>query len=425
MNHQVTACSVIARTARIASARLSNASTAEKNIALIHLAELLENEMAAILAANAIDFEEGKKTLSDAMADRLMLNENRIRCMAADVRSVANLPDPVGEVFEESVHANGMRIEKRRVPIGVIAVIYESRPNVTVDAACLMIKSGNAVILRGGKETIRTNLVLASLVRRSLKESGLPEDCVQLIESPDRGLVLDLLNQSDLIDLIIPRGGSGLHKFCREHSRIPVITGGIGVCHLFVDESAAQSQAVEVIRNAKVQRPTVCNALEVLLVHRAIASEFIPKVCTDLAAQGVNFCVDDQTSQILTTANFPSAGFKPAQDGDFDTEWLSLVLSIAVVDDVNAAISHIRAHSTGHSDGILTETNAHAQQFVNQVNSACVYVNVSTRFTDGSQLGLGAEIAISTQPIHARGPMALRELTTYKWIIRGDYQTRL
>lgn len=425
IGNQITECGVIARKARIASGRLSNASTSEKSIALVHLAELLESEMAAILAANEIDFEEGKKTLSAAMADRLMLNENRIRCMAADVRSVANLPDPIGEVFEESIHANGMRIEKRRVPIGVVAVIYESRPNVTIDAACLMIKSGNAVILRGGKETIRTNLVLASLVRRSLNEAGLPEDSVQLIESPDRGLVLDLLNQADTVDLVIPRGGSGLHKFCREHSRIPVITGGIGVCHLFVDESVDQTRAIDVIRNAKIQRPTVCNALETMLVHRAIAESFIPKLCADLAAKGVEFRVDARVYQILTDANFPEASFKLAQDGDFDMEWLSLVLSIAVVDDVNSAISHIRTHSTGHSDGILTEVPAHAQQFVNQVNSACVYVNVSTRFTDGSQLGLGAEIAISTQPIHARGPMALRELTTYKWVIRGEYQTRL
>ena len=305
------------------------------------------------------------------------------------------------------------------------AVLYESRPNVTVDAASLMIKAGNAVILRGGKETIRTNRILIELIHRALRETGLTEDSVQFIDSPDRALMLELLHQDAFVDIVIPRGGSGLHRFCRENSRIPVITGGIGVCHLFVDASADLPKAAAVVRNAKVQRPTVCNALETLLVHRAIASEFLPEVCRDLTGRGVEFRVDNKARQILLDAGINPARIQPAGPDDYDTEWLSLVLSVRVVDDLDSAISHIQVHSTGHSDGILIGELENARVFTNRVNSACVYVNASTRFTDGSQLGLGAEIAISTQPLHARGPMALRELTTYKWVIQGDYQVRL
>ena len=415
----------IGERARLASAALAGASTEAKNDCLSRLAALLEENCAEIVAVNAADVADGKLALTEAMVDRLTLNEDRIRAIAADVRAVVSLPDPVGEVFETGVHPNGLRIEKRRVPIGVAAVLYESRPNVTVDAASLMIKAGNAVILRGGKETIRTNRILIDLIHRALRETGLTEDSVQFIDSPDRALMLELLHQDAFVDIVIPRGGSGLHRFCRENSRIPVITGGIGVCHLFVDASADLPKSARVVCNAKVQRPTVCNALETLLVHRAIAGEFLPQVCRDLAARGVEFRVDEKAWQILSGAGIDPARVLPAGPDDYDTEWLSLVLSVRVVDDLDSAISHIREHSTGHSDGILTGDPESARVFTNRVNSACVYVNASTRFTDGSQLGLGAEIAISTQPLHARGPMALRELTTYKWVIQGEYQVRL
>lgn len=415
----------IGERARLASAALAGASTEAKNDCLSRLAALLEESCAEIVAVNAADVADGKLALTEAMVDRLTLNEDRIRAIAADVRAVVSLPDPVGEVFETGVHPNGLRIEKRRVPIGVAAVLYESRPNVTVDAASLMIKAGNAVILRGGKETIRTNRILIDLIHRALRETGLTEDSVQFIDSPDRALMLELLHQDAFVDIVIPRGGSGLHRFCRENSRIPVITGGIGVCHLFVDASADLPKSARVVCNAKVQRPTVCNALETLLVHRAIAGEFLPQVCRDLAARGVEFRVDEKAWQILSGAGIDPARVLPAGPDDYDTEWLSLVLSVRVVDDLDSAISHIREHSTGHSDGILTGDPESARVFTNRVNSACVYVNASTRFTDGSQLGLGAEIAISTQPLHARGPMALRELTTYKWVIQGEYQVRL
>lgn len=414
----------IGKAARNASAACVQASTELKNRCLMNLADALEARTAEIIAANALDVADGKRTLSEAMVDRLMLDEKRIAGIAADVRSVANLADPNGEVFDREVHANGMRIEKVRVPVGVIAVIYESRPNVTIDAACLMIKSGNASILRGGKETIRTNQVLIALVHEALESVALPTDVIQFIDSPDREMFLELLQQADSIDMVIPRGGEGLHRFCRENSRIPVITGGIGVCHLFVDESADLAKSLDVIRNAKVQRPTVCNALETLLVHAAVAPTYLSVVCKDLQSYGVEFRVDEKSAAILDASGFDRTAYSPAGSDDYDREWLRLTLSIRVVDDVNEAIAHVRTHSTGHSDGILTGTAANAELFTAMVNSACVYVNASTRFTDGSQLGLGAEIAISTQPLHARGPMALQALTTYKWVIRGDYQVR-
>ncbi len=380
--------------------------------------------MAEVLEANAQDVAEATGTLAPAMVDRLLLNEPRIQGIRSDVLNVINLPDPVGEVFDAHTHENGLEIQKERTPIGVIAVIYESRPNVTVDTACLMIKSGNAAILRGGKETIRTNRVFIAIIQEALMGSGLPAETIQFIDSPDRSLMLELLQLDQYVDMVIPRGGAGLHAFCRENSRMPVMTGGIGICHLFVDESADLARSIDVIRNAKVQRVTVCNALETLLIHRSIAESFLPEVCATLAADGVHFKVDGNANNILMLNGDQSIVFEKAAAGDFDKEWLALVLSIRVVDNVDQAIEHIRQHSTGHSDGILSEDQENIQKFKANVNSACVYVNASTRFTDGSQLGLGAEIAISTQPLHARGPMALRELTTYKWIISGDYHVR-
>ncbi|NMA11616.1 MAG: glutamate-5-semialdehyde dehydrogenase [Chloroflexi bacterium] len=408
-----------------AALTLSAVPTDVKNRFLETLSEILIKDMSGILKANAADIHEAIPVLSEALVDRLTLNQQRIEGIAADVRNVAALPDPVGEVFESGVNRAGLRYEKVRVPVGVIAVIYESRPNVTVDTACLMIKSGNAAILRGGKETLRTNRAIIEVIRRALEETGLPQDAIQFIDSPDRNLVDQLLHLDEYIDLVIPRGGAGLHDFCRKNSRIPVITGGIGICHLFVDKSADQQKSIPLIENAKVQRPTVCNALETLLVHRDIAAEFLPKLAQQLAQDKVVFHADAQALAILSAASVPNLSVVAADEAaDFDKEWLTLDLSVKVVADVKEAIEHIRVHSTGHSDGILTVDAENAGLFKRAVDSACVYVNSSTRFTDGAQLGLGAEIAISTQPLHVRGPMALRELTTYKWLITGDYSVR-
>ena len=411
--------------ARGAANQLRTLSRDRKDQALLALAELLLSEKEALLKANAKDVAKAEEAgLSPALIDRLRLNDARLAGMAGDLRTVAQLDDPVGVVFDEKTLPNGLDVHKQRVPIGVLAVIYESRPNVTVDISSLALKSGNAVILRGGKETLHSNRALVGVIHAALKQAGIPEDAVQFIDSTDRGLVMELLRMYEDVDMLIPRGGAGLHKFCRENSRIPVITGGIGVCHLFVDESADLDAAVKVIRNAKIQRPTVCNALDTALVHRNIAAAFIPRLVETLTLDGVTFrlgpaalaCVADNP-ELQTTVT--AAGLE-----DYDTEWLSLVLGIKVVDDLDAAIAHIEAHSTGHSDGILTRDGDHADRFVQVVDSAAVYVNASTRFTDGAQLGLGAEVAISTQRLHARGPMALEALTTYKWVIRGENHIR-
>ena len=411
------------KAAREASRFLMNASTEQKNSFLNKLADTLDTERGAILEANQLDYDAADK-LTPAMRDRLLLNDSRIDSIIRDVRHVAELDDPVGECFDEMPHKDGLKIHKERTPLGVVAVIYESRPNVTIDSASLLVKSGNAAILRGGKETVRTNEALMNAVTKALKAAGFPEDSVQCILSPDRALVGELLAMDQYVDMLIPRGGAGLHEFCRKNSRIPVITGGIGVCHIFLDETADMFRAFDVIRNAKVQRPTVCNALETLLVHKNIAYAAIPDLCEYLAQDGVIFCADPRTLEILNAAKVPSKCYEPVEDADYDKEWLSLRLNVKVVDDLKEAIAHIQEHGTGHSDSILTEDEDNANTFVSQVNSAAVYVNCSTRFTDGSELGLGAEIAISTQPLHARGPMALRELTTYKWVIRGDYNSR-
>jgi glutamate-5-semialdehyde dehydrogenase len=317
---------------------------------------------------------------------------------------------------------NGLSVHKQRVPRGVLGVIYEARPNVTVDIAGLALKSGNCVILRGGSETTQSNKALVGAVQRGLNGTVIPEDAIQLITDTDRRLVHELLQMDRYINMIIPRGGAGLHEFCRQNSRIPVITGGIGICHLFVDESADLDQAIEVIRNAKIQRPSVCNALDTCLIHKSVAEQFLPRLVQRLSNDGVTFRAEEKAWAILKKLNF--TGGQPSGELDFDTEWLSLVLGLKIVNDLKEAIDHISAHSTAHSDGILTENKENAVLFLKMVDSAAVYVNASTRFTDGSQLGLGAEIAISTQRLHARGPMGLKELTTYKWIIQGNYNIR-
>jgi glutamate-5-semialdehyde dehydrogenase len=413
--------------ARRAARALSLASTGAKNAFLNRLADRLVQEAAPILEANRQDVAEGEQTgLSLALLDRLRLDPARLEELAVGLRGVAALVDPVGEVFEAGELPNGLRVHKQRVPLGVIAAVYEARPNVTTDIIGLALKTGNAVLLRGGSETLRSNRLLVAAAKNALQECGLPAEAVQFIDDPDRGLVLELLQMHDLVDMLIPRGGAGLHQFCRENSRIPVITGGIGICHLFVDESANLEASIPVIYNAKVQRPTVCNALDTVLVHQAVAAQLLPRLVAALEPASVTFRLEPRAWGCLATAagGNPPASVTPAGPEDFDTEWLSLTLGMKVVSGIEEAIAHIQAHSTGHSDGILTQDEAQARLFTAQVDSAAVYVNASTRFTDGNQLGLGAEVAISTQRLHARGPMGLRELTTYKWVIQGDYHVR-
>jgi glutamate-5-semialdehyde dehydrogenase len=417
----VTTVRALGDRARRAARALARTAGVERAAALTDLAARLVASSGPALAANALEIRNGRAAgLEGALLDRLMLDAARLAAIAADVRTVAALPDPVGETFAEQTLPNGLAVRKVRVPLGVLGVIYEARPNVTIDVAALAIRSGNAVILRGGSETLHTNRELVALVRASLEAGGLPMDAVQFIDDPDRARVLELLRLHEAVDLIIPRGGAALHRFCRDESRVPVITGGIGICHLFVDASADHAAALAILRNAKVQRPTVCNALDTALVHREIAAEFLPALVDLLGRDGVTFRVDPAAMAHLAQ----DSRVRPAGPEDFDTEWLSLVLGIRVVDSLAAACQHIEAHASGHSDGILSRDSENIRRFLDEVDSAAVYANASTRFTDGAQLGLGAEVAISTQRLHARGPMGLRELTTYKWVIEGSGQVR-
>ncbi len=411
------------RAARRASRELAGLTTDRKNEAILAVADEIESAADEILAENAMDVSDAReKGVDDALLDRLLLDEERLASLADDTRKVASLPDPVGEEFDGGVRPNGLRIVKRRIPLGVVGVIYEARPNVTIDIAALCLKTGNAAILRGGSETLRSNIALVAAIRRALDRTGLPGDAVQYIENPDRALVTELLRLDEHVDMIVPRGGAGLHRLCREKSTIPVITGGIGVCHVFVDDSAELDEAVDIVENAKVQRPSVCNALDTLLVHRRVAGTVVPAVARRLLESGVEFRADPESLELLEEVDGVSV--EPAGDGDFDTEWLGLTLGVKVVDGVEEAIDHVREHSTQHSDSILTRNWENANAFVDGVNSAAVYVNASTRFTDGGEFGLGAEVAVSTQKLHARGPMGLEELTTYKWIVRGDGHVR-
>ena len=413
----------IAKRAKAASKTLALVPTQAKDAALLALADALASSSAEILAANALDVQAARASgLSEAMLERLMLNEKRIQALGDDLRHLASLPDPVGQHFDETTLPNGLRLRRQRVPLGVLGVIYESRPNVTMDVAGLALKTGNAAILRGGSETLHSNRALVKVIQHTLTARGLPGDAIQFIDSPDRALVLELLKMHAYIDIIIPRGGAQLHNFCRENSQIPVITGGMGICHLFVDESADLEAALAVIYNAKVQRPSTCNSLDTSLVHQSVAAEFLPRLVARLAAAGVTFRAEPRAAAYL--AGVQAGLVSPAGADDFDTEWLALVLGLKVVDDLDEAMRHIAAHSTAHSDGILTGDAAHAARFINEVDSAAVYVNASTRFTDGGQFGLGAEVAVSTQRLHARGPMGLTELTTYKWVAEGQYHVR-
>jgi len=407
--------------ARRAARVLRTLDTAVKNDALQAIAEALLERQQEILVANARDLEAGRAAgLSAPLLERLTLSEARLASIVDGVRAVAGLHDPVGESFDGRVLPNGLRVSKRRVPIGVIGVIYESRPNVTVDIAALCLKSGNAVIMRGGKEAVHSNRALADVISAGCKRAGIPAAAIQLVRTQERGFVLGMLRANQYIDMIIPRGGPGLHRFALENATIPVVTGGIGICHVYVDESADAAKVVPIVYNAKVQRPTVCNALDTVLIHQDRAKELLPQIADELRKADVVLRCDPRAYAIL--ANHPLA--EAAGPDDFDTEFLSLVLAIKVVDSFDEALEHIHQHSTGHSDAIITEDYTNAMWFIDEVDSAAVYVNASTRFTDGGQFGLGAEVAISTQRLHARGPMALQELTTYKWVVLGDGQVR-
>ncbi len=411
------------KAARDASFELAIAATARKNQALLAMANELELQQDVILAANAKDIEAGRASgLTDALLDRLLLNESRLAGIVADVRKVVTLDDPVGAEIDSRVLENGMRLSRRRVPIGVIGVIYEARPNVTIDIAALCLKTGNASILRGGRETFHSNMALVEVIQAALAKSGLPAASVQYIESPDRALVSELLTMDQYVDMIIPRGGANLHRLCKDQSTIPVIIGGFGVSHLYVDESADLVRAIDVIDNAKVQRPSACNALDTLLLNEKIAARIAPLLVARMNQQKVTLVAEPQAFALLQAAG--ANQLRQAGDEDSDTEWLSLTLGVKVVADVKAAIAHLQEHNACHSDAILTNDLRHAELFINGVGSAAVYVNASTRFTDGAQFGLGAEVAVSTQKLHARGPMGLTELTSYKWIGQADYLSR-
>jgi len=411
------------RTAQQSSHRLAYIGTDIKNLALNNIAGDLLDRQDEILAANKIDYADGQRSgMGTALLDRLMLDADRLAAIAADVRTVASLPDPVGETFEMRTLPNGLQVGKRRVPLGVIGAVYESRPNVTVDISALCLKSGNCVILRGGKETINSNTAIVKVIQEAIKRAGIPEGAVQFIENTDRALVSHMLKMNDVIDLVIPRGGAGLIQFVKENATMAVVSGGIGVCHTYVDESANLDNAVAIVYNAKVQRPTVCNALDTVLVHAGIAETFLPKMATELAKANVEMHCDERSLAILKSNT--SLKLVPAVDDDWGKEFLALIAAVKVVDSLDEALEHVERYTSGHSEAIITEDYTAAMRFLNEVDAACVYVNASTRFTDGSQFGLGAEVGISTQKLHARGPLGLKELTTYKWIIFGNGQVR-
>ena len=399
------------------------ASRERKNAALEAIAARLLSETDNILAANAEDVQTARGKVSDVMLDRLTLTPERIAAMAQGVRDVAALPDPEGRVLSRVVRPNGLVIEKTAVPLGVVAIIYESRPNVTSDAAVLALKSGNAVVLRGGRDAFRSNAAVVHAIRLGLEDAELPGALVGFIEDVSHSSADELMQAVGLVDLLIPRGGAGLIRRCVESARVPCVQTGTGICHVFVDESADLDMALDVIENAKASRPSVCNAEEVLLVHRAIAAEFLPRLQRRLTAEraakglpAVELRLDAKAAAIIDGV--------PAGEDDFDTEFLDYILAVAVVRDVDAAVAHIARHSTGHSEAILTKNAENAEKFVSLVDSAAVYVNASTRFTDGGEFGLGCEMGISTQKLHARGPMGLEELCSYKYVVRGEGQIR-
>lgn len=402
---------------------VATATEAQRNEALERIADAITENADKIIAANAIDLENARGTISDVMLDRLALNEKRVKAMADAVRDVAKLPDPVGREIEETTRPNGLKITKVSVPIGVLAIIYESRPNVTSDAASLALKSGNVCVLRGGKEAINSNKAIVEALREGLKKAGLPEDAICLVTDTTRNSSTELMTAVGKVDLLIPRGGAGLIRACVENAKVPCIETGTGICHIYIDADADLKKALDIVENAKTSRPSVCNAAEVCLVHEKIAKEFLPllreRLVTDRKEKGltpVELRLDEKASKII-----PGVG---AGEKDFDTEFLDYIIAVGVVKSVDEAIGHIALHSTGHSESIVTENAETAKKFTSETDSAAVYVNASTRFTDGGEFGLGCEIGISTQKLHARGPMGLRELTSYKYVIRGNGQIR-
>ena len=408
--------------AKQASYQIATLSHQQKNSALAKIAEQLKDRQSDILAANAKDIENARQQgLSDALIDRLLLTESRLDSIIHEVKHIISLADPVGNIIDGAELDSGIRIQRKRVPLGVIGVIYEARPNVTVDVACLCLKTGNAVILRGGKETTHSNRILVEIIQQALLQSQLPATAVQAITDPDRNLITQLLKLDRYVDMIIPRGGAGLHKLCKEQSTIPVIVGGIGICHLFVEESADIEKSLKVIHNAKTQRPSTCNTLETLLVQESIAETFLPRLAAYNQAPQITFHADTAAKAILQQH---CERVYALDEKSLSEEWLSYDLNVVIVKDIEQAIAHIHHYGSQHSDGILSQNPQRLMQFAQQVDSAAVYLNASTRFTDGGEFGLGAEVAVSTQKLHARGPMGLEALTTYKWICQGDYATR-
>ncbi len=406
--------------AKAAKGRMALADTRTKNQALLAMADALEAHSADILAANALDLEAAKGTVSEVMLDRLALSSDRIAGMAAGLREVVELPDPVGAVLSRVERPNGLVIEKTAVPMGVIAIIYESRPNVTSDAAALALKAGSACVLRGGKEAHRSAAAIVAALKEGLSAAGLPHDALQLVEDTTRASANELMQARGLVDLLIPRGGAGLIRACVDNAAVPVLETGTGICHIYVDRDADQDMALDIIENAKCSRPSVCNAAEVCLVHRDVAGEFLPKLKDRLEhnrfSHPVELRLDPEAANIIDGT--------PAGPADFDTEFLDYIMAVKVVDCLEAAVSHIAAHSTGHSEAIVTGEEQAAHAFLNQVDSAAVYWNASTRFTDGGEFGLGCEMGISTQKLHARGPLGLGELCSFKFVIKGAGQTR-
>ena len=413
-----------AQAAKAASRKLAGLSTEVKNRALEAIAQALLSRQDEILAANELDVERARDGgLDEAPLNRLQLSPDRIAAIAADVRTVAGLPDPIGELIDGSRLANGLQVSRRRVPLGVLAAIFESRPNVTIDIAALSLKSGNACILRGGSESIHSNTILARIANEAETSGGVPEGALQFVEDTDRALVAELLALRDQIDLVVPRGGAELIQFVAENARMPVLTGGVGVCHTFIDQTADLEKAVEIAVNAKTRNWSICNAMDTLLVHKGIAGSFLPLVAAGWSGKGVELRCDTRALSLLA-ANRNEASVVPAQPDDFGKEFLAPIAAVKIVDSLDDALDHITTFGTGHSDAIVTEDESSARRFTDEVDTAVAYVNASTQFTDGAQFGLGAEIIDSTQKTISRGPTGLREITTYKWIVIGDGQTR-
>ena len=412
----------IAKETKAASLELSISSTEDRNKVLDKVSQLLSERITDIVSANQIDYESGKTSgLNDQMLDRLLLTPERIEGMATDVQTIKSLSDPIGEIIEQKTLENGIELKKVRVPLGVLGSIYESRPNVTIDIASLAIKSGNAALLRGGKESVNSNIVLTQILKDALSNAGLPKSAVGLITDPDRSIVDEMLGLDEYIDLLVPRGGAGLIKHVYETASMPVVAGGIGVCHAFIDENADPQKVIPIVINSKTQRPTVCNALDTVLVHKNADTVMIQNMISELLDHQVEVRADEQILQHITVDN---SLIKAASEDDWGTEFLSLVISIKTVDSLQEALEHIKTHGSGHTEAILSEDKTSQDTFTRTIDAAAVFVNASTRFTDGSQFGLGAEVGISTQKFHARGPLGLKELTSYKWIGIGSGQVR-